>query len=110
MSLAVHPGFAATDFLKQGETLGRLQRLKMQIGAHVIPSAADAARSSLRAATDPDARGGEFYGPSGTGGVRGAPVLVRLARRSLDERAQARLWDLSVDVTGVEYVFPTDVV
>jgi hypothetical protein len=61
----------------------------------------------LRAATGPDAYGGQYYGPSGKGGVRGDPVVVPPARRALDEAAQARLWERSVELTGVEYRLPS---
>jgi len=47
--------------------------------------------------------GGELLGPSGLGGVRGAPVAGTPARRALDDGAMARLWAMSVELTGVEY-------
>jgi hypothetical protein len=38
----------------------------------------------LRAATDPQARGGEVFGPSGPFGLRGLPKLVTVANRARD--------------------------
>ncbi len=67
---------------------------------------ADASRPSLRAATDPRAYGGEFYGPSHRLEINGPPVAVRPSRRALDEREQQRLWEVSVEHTGVEYPLP----
>jgi hypothetical protein len=69
----------------------------------VIQSAAEAARSSLRAATDPGAYGGQLYGPSRFGGTSGPPLVAPWARRALDEGEQARLWELSEELTGVTY-------
>jgi hypothetical protein len=68
-----------------------------------VQTAAEASRPSLRAATDPMAYGGEFYGPGRRLETHGHPVPVRPSRRALDEDEQQRLWDVSVEVTGVEY-------
>ena len=70
---------------------------------HVIQSAADAAQSALRAATDPGAYGGQFYGPSRLAGTSGPPRTIPWARRALAENDQARLWQLSEELTGVVY-------
>ena len=60
-----------------------------------------AAWSAVRALTDPDARGGQFYGPSDR--LRGLPVLVepvaRTARPDGDEAA--RVWRRLEDLAGV---------
>jgi NAD(P)-dependent dehydrogenase (short-subunit alcohol dehydrogenase family) len=106
ISLAAHPGFASTEI--GGTVLERSPRWGPRlraVGDRLLPSPADAARPSLRAATAPDARGGELYGPGGLGGFRGAPDAVRPARRARDVAAMARLWDRSVELTGVEYAF-----
>ena len=99
-SLAAHPGFAATDI-----AAGPLERVATlaELGRNLVPSPAEAARPSLRAATDPGAYGGQFYGPGGVGGIGGAPVATRPARRALDEDAQARLWRVSEELTGAAY-------
>lgn len=99
-SLAVHPGMAATDIA--GSAMERFPRLTA-FGSNFVPKAPDAARPSLRAATDSGAYGGQFYGPGGPGGVAGPPVPTRPGRRALDEQAQARLWRISEEMTGVEF-------
>lgn len=58
---------------------------------------------TLRAATDPQATSGDYYGPSGLMELRGAPVVVRSSARSYDEDAAKRLWVLSEEMTGVKY-------
>lgn len=104
MSLAAHPGFASTEIMDEMVAhLPRLERRMRAIGDRVIPPAASAASSSLRAATSPDAYGGQFYGPGGVAGISGPPVATAPAARALDEAAQRRLWDLSVELTGVDY-------
>jgi protochlorophyllide reductase len=60
----------------------------------------------LRALTDPDARGGEYFGPAGFGGIRGRAVRARPAPAALDEQAAVRLWELSERLTGVTFALP----
>ncbi len=71
-----------------------------------LPAAQDAAGGALptlRAATDPAAAGGEYYGPGGPFELRGAPRRVRSSRRSHDWQAQQRLWQESARLTDVTY-------
>jgi hypothetical protein len=58
---------------------------------------------SLYAATVPDLPGGAFVGPGSMGGYRGHPTLASSSSRSRDEAAAKRLWEVSVDLTGVDY-------
>jgi hypothetical protein len=48
-------------------------------------------------------RGGEFYGPSGPGELRGDPKLVEPSADARDPALGARLWTLSEQLTGVRY-------
>ena len=65
-------------------------------------SAAMGALPSLRAATDPEAVGGDFFGPDGLLEIYGHPVRVGTSRRARDPQVAARLWDVSAAATGVE--------
>jgi hypothetical protein len=58
---------------------------------------------TLRAATDPAAEGGQYYGPDGFMEMRGHPVVVRSSGRSGDRALQARLWSASEALTGVRF-------
>ena len=104
-SLVAHPGFANTGILDS--TRRKPSDFERRIGERFVQTAADASRPSLRAATDPHAYGGEFYGPSNRFEISGPPVPVRPSRRALDESAQLRLWNISVEHTGVEYPLTT---
>lgn len=106
ISLAAHPGFAATDIL-HGPDPTAFQRFQRRTMGRFIPTALDACRPSVRAATDPDAEGGQLYGPRSMFQTRGAPVLVPASKRSLDVDAQDRLWALSERLTGVTFGVPT---
>ncbi len=105
ISLAAHPGFAATDILHRGRE-SRFLELQRRIGERFIQTPAEASRASLRAATDPSAHAGQFFGPAHRFQTHGAPVPVPPSRRALDEEDQRRLWELSEHLTGVEFPLP----
>ena len=66
-------------------------------------SAAMGALPTLRAATDPDVDGGDYFGPDGIGESRGHPKKVGMSGRAKDDAAATRLWALSTELTGVTY-------
>jgi hypothetical protein len=67
----------------------------------VAQSAEMGALPMLRAATNPDVRNAEYYGPDGLGEQRGHPKVVASSARSYDEHIQRRLWSVSEELTGV---------
>jgi NAD(P)-dependent dehydrogenase (short-subunit alcohol dehydrogenase family) len=103
-ALACHPGIVLTNLYR---TRSRLERAPMsprlrRLNSRLVQSAHMGALPTLRAATDPSAEGGEFYGPPGRG-YTGHPVRVESSARSHDEAAQRRLWQESERLTGVAY-------
>lgn len=102
-SLATHPGMAATEILHSGRELSRWDELQRRLGESRVQTAAEAAGSSLRAATDPGAYGGQYYGPADRMQSKGRPIPVPPSKRSLDEDAQDRMWAQSEALTGVEF-------
>lgn len=104
-ALAAHPGFAGTHLAANGQygraQGGRATILDAAIRA-VSQSAAAGAWPTLMAATA-DLPGATYCGPSGPLEMAGAPRVVTSTRRSHDQVAQRRLWELSEDVTGVRY-------
>ena len=101
IALAAHPGTASTELVRHMP--GPLRTAYAATGGLFTQSATMGALPTLRAATDPAARGGEYYGPSGLGQMKGYPVLVSSNSRSHDEAAQRRLWAESERLTGVTY-------
>jgi NAD(P)-dependent dehydrogenase (short-subunit alcohol dehydrogenase family) len=97
-ALAAHPGTART-------ALVRYLPAWMRLGSHLVPnqSSAMGALPTLRAATDPGARGGEYYGPAGRGEFTGPARRVESSARSHDAQTARRLWDESERLTGVTY-------
>lgn len=102
MSVAAHPGFAATDILHHGRD-DLFHRVQRRLGEKVIQTPEEAARAQLRAAFDPTATGGTLYGPSKRLQTSGDPIIVDARARARDVETQERLWDLSVELTGVEF-------
>ena len=99
MALAAHPGWSETEILRDFRGIRFIHPL---IGP-LRNSAAVGALATLRAATDPTASGGEFYGPDGFFEMRGHPVLVPSNARSHDTALQRRLWEASEQLTGVTF-------
>ena len=66
-------------------------------------SAARGALTTLRAATDPHAPSGSYWGPSGLGELRGHPVPARISERALDSNVARELWEQSEALTGVSF-------
>ena len=97
-ALAAHPGTSRTNLTQYLPVL-------MRVGAVLLPTQGSAmgAVPTLRAATDPGARGGEYYGPAGLGENRGPAKRVRSSARSHDTEVAKRLWDESARLTGVSY-------
>jgi NAD(P)-dependent dehydrogenase (short-subunit alcohol dehydrogenase family) len=104
MSVAAHPGTAATNLVRPGAEGNPLKRLVMVYGVRVFgQSEAQGALPQLYAATAPDVKGGEYFGPNGIGESRGYPKRVDSSSASKDTEAASRLWALSEDLTGVTY-------
>jgi protochlorophyllide reductase len=104
-SLAAHPGVVLTDLWRTSPGWQRAlisPRLRL-INFWVAQPVSQGALPTLRAATDPAAHGGEFYGPGGFHEYTGSPVRVESTAASHDPAAQQRLWDISEQLTGVRY-------
>ncbi len=109
VSVAAHPGYAATNLQAAGPRMqgsSLLERLTGFGNTLFAQSAAMGALPQLYAATAPDVRGGEYYGPNGIGEMWGAPKRVESNARSCDQEAAARLWALSEQATGVRFPKP----
>lgn len=102
-SIAAHPGVTVTEltnnmadahrslFLRIGGKISHLFSQSVEMGA--LPQ--------LYAATSPDARGGEYYGPDSFNGYRGHPAVARMTAAARDDLAASRLWDLTIKLTGI---------
>jgi NAD(P)-dependent dehydrogenase (short-subunit alcohol dehydrogenase family) len=101
-SLVTHPGLSNTELqaVSVEETDGGLsQRFFLALARNVGMSPAEGALSQLRAATDPKAKSGEFYGPLF---VTNGPPVRKPVLRPGKKRAIDKLWQVSERETGLE--------
>lgn len=94
--LAAHPGWTSTNLQQTAPIFKFLNPLLSQ-------SQADGALPTLRAATDPNAESGSYWGPSRLRELRGYPKQVSSSERSHDAEAAFRLWNESELLTGVKF-------
>ena len=107
ISVAAHPGYAATNLQLAGPEMENSsfgKTLMRLANTYVAQSAAQGALPMLCAATDPDIRGGDYIGPDGLGEMRGLPRKVGCSARARDAASAAQLWTLSEQLTGVSYL------
>jgi NAD(P)-dependent dehydrogenase (short-subunit alcohol dehydrogenase family) len=108
IAVACHPGYAATNLGVAAASNG-FERQIMGLGERWISqSAAAGALPTVRAATDPGARGGDYFGPDGAGQARGAAAKVSPARAAFDVHDARELWEQSIVSTGVDYAALVD--
>ncbi len=91
-----HPGFTATDLQRTSPA----PRLFTRIFA-MRP--VDGALPTLRAATDPAAASGSYWGPHGLFEMRGSPAAARISARGQDRALAAWLWVESEKLTGAAF-------
>jgi NAD(P)-dependent dehydrogenase (short-subunit alcohol dehydrogenase family) len=96
IATAAHPGWTATN-LQQHTPLFRW------LNPLLAMDPAQGALPTLRAAVDPDAGSGDYYGPHGFMEARGFPKKVGTTRAARDAAVAEKLWNVSVKRTGVDY-------
>lgn len=103
--ISAHPGYAATNLLTVGPKLSGAKfraALLNWTNGWLAQSAAQGALPTLFAATSPDAKAGDFYGPHGLLEMRGWPVKVGSNKASLDLESAKKLFDVSESLTHVQ--------
>ncbi|HEX6518523.1 MAG TPA: oxidoreductase [Streptosporangiaceae bacterium] len=103
IALTLQPGAVPTELQRHANRATRVigDFLMRTLGQ---PDATAGALSTLRAATDPAAKGGEYFAPGGFLTWKGNPVVARSSSRSHDTLIQRRLWAESERLTGVTYL------
>jgi NAD(P)-dependent dehydrogenase (short-subunit alcohol dehydrogenase family) len=97
-ALAAHPGSSRSEL---GRNVPRF--LQIAFSSLQVQGADMGALPTLRAATDPAAVGGQYYGPGGFLELGGYPKVVASNNRSHDVDVQRRLWAVSEELTGVTF-------
>ena len=107
VSVAAHPGYAATNITKTGPTGSGLSLPGIgmhQVSRIIAQPASLGALPLLMAATDASLTGGEYVGPSGFRGFRGRPQLVGMTHAARDEDLARDLWTASESAVGATFV------
>ena len=99
IAVGVHPGVSNTE-LTRHLPVGLYKVLRPALGL-ILSTPAEGAWSTLLAATAPGVKGGKYYGPGGLFEMRGAAREVASTHRARDPVRAKRLWEVSVQLTGV---------
>jgi len=91
---AAHPGWTATD-LQRNSFLARV------LNPIVAMRPSDGALPTLRAATDPHAGPGSYWGPGRLFEMNGPPVPARINGNARDEKVAKRLWEETEKLIGL---------
>jgi len=102
MALVAHPGVSDTNLFNHAAPRWVLKLLKPVFSVMVQP-AFMGVLPELRASVDPNAKGGEFYGPDGKREMKGYPVVVTSNAASNDRESARKLWESSEKLTGIVF-------
>ena len=102
LSTAGHPGYSATELGKGDRLAAKLLLLSYKV---IAQSAAMGALPTLRAATDPDAFQGAFYGPQRVTFGPAVPEVPTATARNVE--LAEKLWDKSLELLApAKVTFP----
>lgn len=96
---SAHPGWTATELQRHTDFFGMAGILNRFFAQDITMGALP----TLRAAFDPDAKGGEFFGPGGFMRMWGYPVVEEPSELANDATIAERLWKVSENLTGAKY-------
>ena len=107
-AVAAHPGYARTGLQAAGPNLGKrapalARGLMKAVEPLVSQSAAAGALPVLRAATEPAAGGGSYWGPAGFMELTGPPAPAKVGARARDVAVARKLWEAAERLAGVRY-------
>ncbi|MEO0469602.1 MAG: oxidoreductase [Bacteroidota bacterium] len=103
LSVAAHPGGSQTNLANHLEGKWWF-KLLWPIVTFMMQTAEQGAMPQVRASVGTTVKGGEYYGPDGRGEMTGKAVLVQSTPLSHDPEAGRRLWDISEQLTGVQFL------
>ena len=104
VSIPVHPGVSMTSIFSNGPGVADMKaRVVKLLSPILFQDDAMGALPTLYAATAPEARGGEYIGPTGLMEFKGYPGVAELKPQAKDTATAAQLWAVSEQLTGVIY-------
>lgn len=99
IAVACHPGIATTEL---GRHMPAPIRLAVPLIRPFFNSPAEGAWPTLMAATDPTVNGGDYTGPRRRGETSGPAIKAEGTPTARDRDLARRLWDVSVEMTGID--------
>ncbi|HLP04346.1 MAG TPA: oxidoreductase [Paludibacter sp.] len=101
-AVVAHPGVSDTNLF--GHILPTWgNKVLRPLFKAITQPASMGALPQLRAATDPEVKGGEFFGPNGFSGFKGYPILVQSNAASKNAVHARKLWEASEKLTRIAY-------
>jgi NAD(P)-dependent dehydrogenase (short-subunit alcohol dehydrogenase family) len=102
-AMACHPGYSATNLQTAFDADRSIENRVKRLGNAILAqSAAAGAQPTLYAATSKHVHGGDYVGPATFFEMWGPPVKVGRSKAARDRTDQARLWEESVKLTGLD--------
>ncbi len=102
-SLAAHPGVSRTNLLINGAGRWSGPGIARTFLPFLFQPQSQGALPTLYAATAPQAKGGQYYGPDKLGETRGFPTVAKIPAQAQDLHVAAKLWDISIDLAKVAF-------
>jgi len=102
IATAAHPGGSNTN-LGYDVRDQWFAKLANPLIDRMIQGADMGALPTIRAAVDPQAKGGEYYGPDGFMQQGGYPIVVQSSKASHNLGDAQKLWQVSEELTGVTF-------
>ena len=99
IAVGCHPGIADTELARH---LPGVVRFAVPLFRPFFNTAAAGAWPTLMAAAGPDVDGGDYLGPTKRNETVGPAGAARASAVARDEALAARLWNLSVEMTGID--------
>lgn len=106
ISTIAHPGLSRSAFIESAwkDRGGAAQMMGRIFSAIAAQPTEQGALNQLHAATASDVRGGDFFGPSGSGERKGNVTRVAASKEAKDPSVGERLWNAAEKLTGVTYL------
>ena len=102
ISLACHPGVSITNIVRNFPKFISNPVVVKLLNKFLFQSPDKASKSALVAALNPSVNGGDFIGFDTRKQYKGSPKIVSPNQLVFDEKLRQKLWDISVEITGIE--------
>lgn len=102
-SLSAHPGISRTNLLITGAGQWSVAGLARTLLPFLFQPPAQGALPTLYAATSPEAKGGNYYGPNKLQETRGFPAIAKIPEQAKDIATAEKLWEISQKLAKVYF-------